>query len=132
MRDANHTNASISDHLLFAQYLSFSLGDSSSNYTLHLSGYDPSSTAGDSMLNKYYRLDNMQFSTKDRDNDRSKVSHCAQGYFSGWWFNRCSYSSLNGRWGLRNSFGLLWRWSREVPHGQAIFATFTEMKVRRH
>ena len=34
----------------FAQYSVFSVGDQASKFVLSLAGYDPSSTAGDSML----------------------------------------------------------------------------------
>ena len=48
---------------MYAQYTSFSVGDSASNYTLTVSGY--SGTAGDSfgVHNGY------QFSTRDQEND---------------------------------------------------------------
>nr|CAB3245529.1 ficolin-1-like [Phallusia mammillata] len=48
----------------YAQYSSFAIDDESDNYRLHVSGF--SGTAGDS-----FALHNgMQFTTKDRDNDR--------------------------------------------------------------
>ena len=46
-----------------------------------------------------FRIDflhsNMQFSTKDVDNDRSPHS-CAQRHSGGWWFNKCSLANPNG------------------------------------
>ena len=46
-----------------------------------------------------FRIDflhsNMQFSTKDADNDRSPIS-CAQRHSGGWWFNKCSVANPNG------------------------------------
>ena len=38
---------------------------------------------------------NMQFSTKDADNDLSPIS-CAQRHSGEWWFNRCSSANPNG------------------------------------
>ena len=37
----------------------------------------------------------LQFSTKDRDNDRSK-NNCASSMKGGWWYNSCQHSHLNG------------------------------------
>ena len=46
-----------------------------------------------------FRIDflhsNMQFSTKDADNDHSPHS-CAQRHSGGWWFNKCSLANPNG------------------------------------
>ena len=38
----------------------------------------------------------MKFSTKDQDNDNNVNYNCANGYKSGWWYNACHYSHLNG------------------------------------
>ncbi|KAJ8310977.1 hypothetical protein KUTeg_011472 [Tegillarca granosa] len=38
----------------------------------------------------------MQFSTIDKDNDKWQFS-CAQRDDTGWWYNGCAYSILNGR-----------------------------------
>ena len=37
----------------------------------------------------------MMFSTKDSDNDKWG-GNCAASYSSGWWFNACHYTNLNG------------------------------------
>ena len=47
----------------------FAVGSESENYTLHVDGYNNCSSAGDSLLKSGRFHDNMQFSTKDRDND---------------------------------------------------------------
>ncbi len=49
----------------WARYSSFSVSDSTLNYALHISGYDPESTAGDAL--SFH--DSMQWSSPDMDND---------------------------------------------------------------
>lgn len=50
---------------------------------------------GNSMMVAGYTTYNMMFSTSDKDNDKSSTS-CALRYTSGWWFNACFTSNLNG------------------------------------
>ena len=38
---------------------------------------------------------NMQFSTKERDNDLSRIN-CAVRHKGGWWHNNCCWANLNG------------------------------------
>ena len=47
--------------------------------------------AGDSLANH----NQMQFSTKDDDND-AYSSNCAALYKGGWWYRSCYHSNLNG------------------------------------
>lgn len=42
-----------------------------------------------------YHSSDMQFSTKDQDNDIGS-SHCAQLYKGAWWYDQCHRSNLNG------------------------------------
>ena len=58
MRDKNGINA-------YASYSTFYIGGSTTDYTLHVSGY--SGTAGDSLT--YHNL--MKYTTKDNDNDNN-------------------------------------------------------------
>ncbi|GFQ68912.1 techylectin-5A [Trichonephila clavata] len=74
----------------YALYDKFWIDNEDQKYKLHISGY--SGDAGDSMA--YHN--GMFFSTKDRDNDRSDAYHCAKDRSSGWWFNYCMESNLNG------------------------------------
>ena len=113
---------------VWAEYSSFSLAGFTENYRLSLSGYNIStSTVGDAMLTNY-NLNNMYFSTRDRDNDRYyRGGSCAVKFHGGWWYNSCSMSNLNGRWGSRAPGGLMWD-GINVKH--RLYATYTEMKVR--
>lgn len=43
---------------------------------------------------------NMEFSTYDRDNDKTTSYHCARKAHGGWWYNMCdyAYTNLNGEY----------------------------------
>ena len=49
--------------------------------------------SGDSL---WFQKD-MQFGTKDADNDNSGFV-CANEYLGAWWYNSCHYSNLNGHY----------------------------------
>ena len=102
----------------YANYSTFSIGDSSTEYTLTIEGY--SGTAGDSMT---YHNGNM-FSTKDNDNDNTG-GNCAIIREGAWWHNSCCYSNLNGLYDGSVNQGVVWyHWknSRET-------LKFSEMKI---
>ncbi|XP_072029556.1 microfibril-associated glycoprotein 4-like [Amphiura filiformis] len=75
----------------FAIYSSFWVGDVHANYRLHIGTYN--GTAGDSL--EYH--DDLPFTTIDKDNDLS-YTNCAEVYSGAWWYNKCHYSNLNGRY----------------------------------
>ena len=115
MTDKNHNSA-------YASYSTFYIGGSTTDYTLHISGY--SGTAGDSFT--YHNL--TKFTTKDKNNnidERTKIKiNCG---VSGWWYNNCYNSNLNGRYGNNNQTGIIWYpWK-----GRYYSLPFVEMKVRR-
>lgn len=78
-------------NVTYAEYTTFKVADEADKYRLLIGGY--SGTAGDSMIYQ----SNMQFSTKDQDNDLGQhVSNCAQQYKGAWWYKDCHHSNLNG------------------------------------
>ena len=109
----------------YAQYSSFSVGDSVSQYTLSVSGY--SGTAGDSLAGAH---NGQRFSTRDQDNDAAADGSCSQAYKGGWWYNMCHASNLNGLYhgGPHASYadGVNWKKWR----GFLYSLKFTEMKLR--
>ena len=120
MQDFNGNSA-------YAQYTSFSVGDSASKYILSVSGY--SGTAGDSLgvHNQY------PFSTRDQDNDRSS-DHCAYESQGAWWHKNCFQSNLNanyytGRYSPSRRYwdGVVWSTWRGYSYSLRV----TEMKVKR-
>ena len=103
----------------YAEYSTFSIGDSSTEYTLTVAGY--SGTAGDSM--DFH--DGRMFSTKDNDNDNHSTNHCATSFQGAWWYNRCHKSNLNGLYDGSSSQGITWYYwkNRHEP------LKFSEMKI---
>ncbi|XP_078667096.1 microfibril-associated glycoprotein 4-like [Branchiostoma floridae x Branchiostoma belcheri] len=102
----------------YAKYSSFSVGSSSSNYRLYVSGY--SGTAGDGFdLSTSKPLSGQAFSARDVDRDAWSAGSCAGGRdisMGGWWYRACSYSGLNGPY-LRPSdytsysgYGIFWEY----------------------
>ena len=106
----------------YARYSYFHVEGSSVNYKLHHSGY--SGTAGDSFAGN-----GLQFTTKDRDNDMYSVN-CGAVFSSGWWFNACFRSNLNGPYicGAVKSdwLGVIWYTFK----GNTESLKYTEMKMR--
>ena len=110
MRDTNGTNA-------YASYSTFYISGSTTDYTLHASGYN--GTAGDSLA--YHNL--MKFSTKDNDNDGWSGGNCATT-FAAWWYNSCLTSNLNGLYDFYDYRGIIWDSWRDYS------LPFVEMKLR--
>ena len=116
----------------YAQYTTFSVGNSTTEYTLTVGGY--SGTAGDSLTNgtNPNGLHNgMKFSTRDNDND-NWANNCALILHGAWWFNACFYSNLNGPYHhnpvISLPYGIIWSsWK-----GLLYSLKFTEMKTRRN
>ncbi|XP_065940724.1 fibrinogen-like protein A isoform X1 [Magallana gigas] len=82
------------------KYEDFSIGDESTNYTLHLGGPN-TGNLGDSMIKASHSSANLygtSFSTMDRDNDQWNSVNCAVAYKGGWWFNASHDAFLNGPW----------------------------------
>ena len=110
----------------YALYDSFHIGDAASNYRLSISSY--SGTAGDSMAGSY-SLNNVQFSTEDRDNDVSGIN-CADFRQGAWWYRDCTHSNLNGRYlGQSDNSGTGMEWYHWKNSWQSLKKS--EMKIRR-
>uniref|UniRef100_A0A1Y9H2C0 Fibrinogen C-terminal domain-containing protein n=1 Tax=Anopheles dirus TaxID=7168 RepID=A0A1Y9H2C0_9DIPT len=92
----------------YAEYGTFRIESEKFNYNLMVSDYH--GNASDSLA---YHNDH-DFSTYDRSNDKSGGSYpCALTFGSGWWFNSCAESNLNGKYYLEDphshkSTGILW------------------------
>ena len=104
----------------YANYSTFSIGDSSTEYTLTIAGY--SGTAGDSMTR--HDLNGTKFSTKDNDNDNWS-DNCATSWQGAWWYNRCAYSNLNGQYDGSGNQGIGWYYWKNIWEP----LKFSEMKI---
>ena len=110
MRDQN-------DAYRYAKYSSFYIGGSSTDYTLHVSGFSGSSGVQDALTYHNGR----KFTTKDDDNDAGN-NNCAVASTGAWWYGNCYHSNLNGQYGDASSGkDVVWYSTR---------MRFTEMKVR--
>ncbi|KAK3101055.1 hypothetical protein FSP39_000613 [Pinctada imbricata] len=88
----------------YAVYEHFSIGGENSGYRLSIGTYS-GNTGYDSMKGN----NGMKFTTRDRDNDISKI-HCANTRTGAWWYFHCTYSNLNGNYSITNGLkGVLWK-----------------------
>ena len=110
----------------YAQYTTFSVGNSTTEYTLTVGGY--SGTAGDSLSSWH---NGRKFTTRDNNNDIYS-GNCAQLYYGAWWFDACFSSHINGPYYhspvVSYANGIIWyHWK-----GSYYSLKFTEMKTRRN
>ncbi|XP_071952044.1 ryncolin-4-like [Antedon mediterranea] len=105
----------------YARYGTFRIGNEGTNYKLMIGTY--TGDAGDSL--SFHN--NQQFSTSDRDNDKS----CAVTYKGGWWYAKCHASNLNGLYLGGNTkqyaTGVVWKTWKTYYYSLKT----TEMKIRR-
>ena len=114
----------------YAQYTSFSIGDSASKYILSVSGYDRG-TAGDSLINADRNHHGSRFTTRDQDNDAAVGVNCAQLYNGAWWYLNCYSAHLNGPYYTvpqTSNRGIIWSTWRGYDYS----LKFTEMKLREY
>ena len=95
------------DEHRYATYSGFSVGLENDNYRLHVGTY-----AGDAG-NALGGVDNIQFTTTDRDNDIDGGANCARYYRGGFWFNACFAAHPNGPYSDSSSVpsyatGVIW------------------------
>ena len=104
----------------YATYSSFYIGDPSTDYTLHISGFSTRESSGVQDALAYHN--GCKFTTKDNDNDKHPSINCAVSKFGAWWYNGYHKSNLNGHYGAAiSSDDVYW-------HPMRI--RFAEMKFR--
>ncbi|KAM9326562.1 ficolin-2-like [Gastrophryne carolinensis] len=108
----------------FAKYASFQVLGEDEKYKLLLGAFTEGN-AGDSMDTHL----NMEFSTKDKDNDLDN-SNCADSFKGGWWYWRCHHANLNGLYlqGQHDTYavGINWRTGKGYHYSYKT----SEMKIR--
>ena len=82
------------DDLTNVHYKSFKVADESESYRLTVGDYQ-TSPAGDAMALHH----NMNFTTRDVDNDLRNALNCAGHHKGGWWYNKCGYAFLTAKYG---------------------------------
>ncbi|PFX11531.1 Techylectin-5B [Stylophora pistillata] len=93
-------------HRRFSEYTTFSVADESDYYRVTIDGYR--GTLGDS-LSSIQSMTNMNFTTRDRDNELSDVGNCAEYFKGGWWYNSCHRANPNGLYqGGGHAQGVSW------------------------
>ena len=107
----------------YISYNNFAVGSDNSQYQLSISGFT-GLTNSDPMGR--HPLNNMKFSTKDRDNDNSG-KHCAVNHHGlnagGWWYNHCSEFHPNHQYNSSYSMYL-------SPPGKWYALPFIELKIK--
>ena len=120
-------------HSKFASYDYFHVGSPSTSYRLTIGGYQSRGTgaAGDSMI-RNHNLNGMQFSTYDRDNDKTS-SNCAVSYRGGWWYKNCAYANLNGKYlhDQSSNAGVVWYHFNATASSWRTLR-YSDMKLRRN
>uniref|UniRef100_A0A8W8P6N4 Fibrinogen C-terminal domain-containing protein n=1 Tax=Magallana gigas TaxID=29159 RepID=A0A8W8P6N4_MAGGI len=112
----------------YVKYSSFNVGNEFSNYTVTLSGF--SGDVDDCFTGTAMPINNMMFTTQDRDNDMF-AENCAELSASGWWHNNCNCANPNGLYlsgetALHDKGIIYGPWL-----GFSYSLKFTELKVRR-
>ena len=106
----------------YAKYGKFNIGDEQAQYRLEVGSY--SGTARDALITDH---NNLAFTTKDRDNDRSS-DNCAVSFTGAWWYQLCYASNLNGKY-LGDTISIQsvnwYNWKKAY-----VSLKFTEMKLR--
>ncbi|XP_067942932.1 ficolin-2-like [Watersipora subatra] len=91
-------------HAKSGTWLSFFIGDSVDKYRLHVSNAGYTGTLSSTGLDWH---NNMQFTTKDRDNDMTS-DNCSARYHGAWWYKNCHRSNLNGQYNGYRFSGVWW------------------------
>ena len=105
----------------YLSYNKFAVGPANSQYQLSISGFTGITT--DPFVS--YSINNMKFTTNDRDNDRYGGGNCAVdfngGNAGGWWYNHCSHINLNHQYNHSETIYL---------NGKDHPLSFIEMKIK--
>ena len=105
----------------YLSYHHFRVGPASDDYQLSISGFSGNRT---DPITGIHSLNNMKFTTRDKDNDKWTTHNCAvhySGNAGGWWYNACSNIFPNHQYNHRQTIKL---------DGYYRSFSFTEMKIR--
>jgi len=100
----------------YLSYSNFRVEPATEQYKLTILGF--SGVTSDPFSTSY--LNDMKFTTKDKDNDHWN-SNCAVKDAGGWWYNQCPYIFLNHQY--KSQYGI-------YINNKWIALNFVEMKIR--
>ena len=91
----------------YLSYRNFRVGPASDDYRLSISGFSGNTT---DPITDSHPVNNMKFTTRDKDNDKKNGFNCAahsgNGKPGGWWYNTCSHAFLNNQYNYYYSLKL--------------------------
>ena len=105
----------------YLSYRHFRVGPASDDYQISISGFSGNTTNPIAYVDP---INNMKFTTRDKDNDKWTTHNCAVhnvGNAGGWWYNSCSKTFPNHQYNHRYSVYLNGQW-HPLP--------FIEIKIR--
>ena len=105
----------------YLSYRHFRVGPASDDYQISISGFSGNTTNPIAYVDP---INNMKFTTRDRDNDKWTTHNCAVhniGSAGGWWYNSCSKTFPNHQYNNYYSIHL---------NGQWYPLPFIEIKIR--
>ncbi|TMW44969.1 hypothetical protein DOY81_009952 [Sarcophaga bullata] len=114
----------------YAKYDNFQIANESQNYKL-ISVGSYTGNSGDSFSQNV----GYNFTTKDLDNDIDEYGNCAIAKTGAWWYEKCGWSNLNGKYyhdptelkdAPLNKRGIFWY----DFHGYRYSLKFVEMLIR--
>ncbi|KAG7164997.1 angiopoietin-related protein 7-like [Homarus americanus] len=112
----------------FAEWEHFSVAHEDFQYRLRLHSYSTISTLG----NVFVEIDDVTFSTDDRDSDNWSKSCSASRGHGGWWFNRCGGVYLTSPIGnVNDDFTLMSTWYFTKSSRSYVGLSEVKLMVRR-
>ena len=94
----------------YSVYDKFSVDNETNNYRLQVSGY-----SGNTDRDYWAHHNGMEFSTRDRDNDRDGSRFCSQRFKGGHWYNDCHTVNPTGLYKNTGSDSMNLYWNGAVP-----------------
>ena len=113
----------------YTHYGFFNVNDASTNYTLDIADHQFRDYYNEKAPDQLTYHNGMQFSTRDRDNDKWS-KNCTGNTQGAWWYKNCSELNLNGRYRSGKNWGTL-SWA-PLADGAVNAMKYTQMKIRPH
>ena len=100
------------DELRVLYFDGFYIENEQSGYKIHAGAFSTDSPSPQSLANNWLEKDGVSFSTKDNENDRHSVVHCAVKFKTAGWLTSCFKLNFNGPSSvdedIQNWIGIVW------------------------